>query len=268
MKVSLGSAVVLCLLLLGACSSNKPKEDEGTDVIPASVDAGTDIIPQPAADAPIALAPENGQTSADNSLDGLPPAEAPAESSSATTPAEPAASVPPESGSPSGGSGEESYTVRTGDTLMKIAYEVYGDIFRWKDIYEANKGVIHDPNSVPSGVSLKIEKPETPVVLEKNGERYLIKQGDTLGKISNVLYGTRSRWKELWENNKQLIRNPNKIFAGFYLYYSPGSGDSDEAKQSGANTSQSATASGSAAAPTPASESTPPAATKVENSSK
>jgi hypothetical protein len=25
----------------------------------------------------------------------------------------------------------------------------------------------------------------------------------------------------LWENNRQLIKDPNKIYAGFYLYYQP-----------------------------------------------
>ena len=28
-----------------------------------------------------------------------------------------------------------------------------------------------------------------------------------------------TKWKKLWENNKALIKDPNKIYAGFYLYY-------------------------------------------------
>jgi hypothetical protein len=52
-----------------------------------------------------------------------------------------------------------------------------------------------------------------------NGDKYLIKHGDTLGTISNDLYGTSSKWKKLWKNNRELIKDPNRIFAGFYLYY-------------------------------------------------
>lgn len=104
---------------------------------------------------------------------------------------------------------------------MKIAFETYGDIYRWKGILEANKDKVTDPNHIPAGTSLKVEKPATAVAVEKNGEKYLIKTGDTLGTISKDVYGTQSKWKTLWENNKQLIHNPNKIFAGFFLYYQP-----------------------------------------------
>ena len=102
---------------------------------------------------------------------------------------------------------------------MKIAYVTYGNVYRWKAIYEANRDKISDPNRVPSGVVLKIDKPNEPVNVERNGERYEIRRGDTLGKISNNVYGTPGKWKKLWENNRQLIRDPNKIFAGFSLYY-------------------------------------------------
>jgi hypothetical protein len=47
----------------------------------------------------------------------------------------------------------------------------------------------------------------------------MIKNGETLGTISNSVYQTPKKWKAIWENNKPLIRNPNVIFAGFTLYY-------------------------------------------------
>jgi hypothetical protein len=47
--------------------------------------------------------------------------------------------------------------------------------------------------------------------------------GDTLGKISKRVYGTVERWKEIWKNNEKLIKDPNKIYAGFTLYYVPDS---------------------------------------------
>ena len=33
------------------------------------------------------------------------------------------------------------------------------------------------------------------------------------------LSGGAINWKNIWNNNKPLIRDPNKIFAGFTLYY-------------------------------------------------
>ncbi len=112
------------------------------------------------------------------------------------------------------------YEVKAGDTLMKIAFEQYGDLYRWKEIYHANREAIKDPNSVPPGTMLNLNGAGM-VSIERNGESYLIKRGDTLGVISKDVYGTARKWKKLWENNRQLIKDPNRIYAGFYLYYIP-----------------------------------------------
>lgn len=189
--------VVGISLTLNACSSSKTKEGEDSDVIPPSSDAGTDVIPQPSAENP------GG------------PKDMPEPPGDSSMPPSDSAS----SSSPPGSGVMDSYAVQNGDTLMKIAFETYGDVFRWKEIYDANKERISNPNSIPAGTRLKVEKPAAPISIERNGEKYLIKTGDTLGKISGAVYGTQSKWKKIWENNKQLIHNPNKIFAGFYLYY-------------------------------------------------
>jgi len=119
--------------------------------------------------------------------------------------------------------GGEKYKVKAGDTLMRISWEQYGTLFRWREIYNANKGVVQDPNHIPPGTVLNLSTSgRSPAsAMEHNGDQYLIKSGDTLGTISGKVYGTTEKWKKLWENNKQLIRNPNKIYAGFYLYYVP-----------------------------------------------
>ena len=110
------------------------------------------------------------------------------------------------------------YTVRHGDTLMKISYEAFGNVYRWKEIYEKNKGKIANYNAVPVGTVLTINGVEY-VKIERNGIPYLIRRHDTLTKISKGLYGTPTYWKNLWANNRMLIHDPNKIYAGFTLYY-------------------------------------------------
>lgn len=49
-----------------------------------------------------------------------------------------------------------SYTVQKGDTLEKIAKEVYGDPKRWPSLYEANRGILKSPNHVYPGQVLTI----------------------------------------------------------------------------------------------------------------
>ena len=50
----------------------------------------------------------------------------------------------------------KTYTVQAGDTLGKIAQKVYNDASRWKEIFEANKGTIQNPDLIQVGQELKI----------------------------------------------------------------------------------------------------------------
>lgn len=235
LRVSLVTFMALGALGLTGCSSSKPKESEMTDIVPTSTDAGTDVVPEstPEGTVPSQPAPSpdaNAGTSPAVADAGSPPPANPGEESPqpekkpkrkhrggknafSGVPAAPPQNLGPLS------PGE--YSVQRGDTLMKIAFETYGDVYHWKSILDANRDKIPDPNHIPAGTVLKVDKPQTPVVIEKNGEKYLIQKGDTLGKISSQVYGTPSKWKSIWENNKQLIHDPNKIFAGFSLYYLP-----------------------------------------------
>jgi nucleoid-associated protein YgaU len=55
-----------------------------------------------------------------------------------------------------GGSGGRTYTVKSGDTLSKIAKEVYGDASEWKKIHEANKAKVPNPDLIHPGDELVI----------------------------------------------------------------------------------------------------------------
>jgi nucleoid-associated protein YgaU len=48
------------------------------------------------------------------------------------------------------------YVVKSGDTLSKIAKELYGDGNRWREIFEANKDQIENPNLIRPGWELFI----------------------------------------------------------------------------------------------------------------
>ena len=54
-----------------------------------------------------------------------------------------------------------------------------------------------------------------------DGNPFLIKRGHSLSKISDIVYENWERWPEIRNNNSDLIKNPNKIYAGFTLYYIP-----------------------------------------------
>src|SRR5437868_3697228 len=55
-----------------------------------------------------------------------------------------------------GTAGGNTYTVKSGDTLSKIARERYGDASQWKKIQAANADLIRDPDKIQPGWTLQI----------------------------------------------------------------------------------------------------------------
>jgi nucleoid-associated protein YgaU len=117
-------------------------------------------------------------------------------------------------------SGEKAeYTVKKGETLMMVAFNVYGDYGRWREIQEQNSGI--SSSALRAGMKLKYTRPMNDFSWTPVGDPYLIQRGDSLGTISKDKYGTPAKWKSLFENNRPLIKDPNLIFAGFTIYYLP-----------------------------------------------
>lgn len=52
--------------------------------------------------------------------------------------------------------GEQSYTIEKGDTLSKIAKEHLGSANAWKQIFEANRDVLDDPDRIFPGQVIKL----------------------------------------------------------------------------------------------------------------
>jgi nucleoid-associated protein YgaU len=196
-----------------AFSDEVPVEDAATDEV--ALEEGNVENPEPVADGD---SPPSEEPVADVEAESVPrtdPAVTPTPVAEVTPPVESTVnSVPP----PSSGIASDEYVVATGDTLMKIAFKRYGDVFQWKKIANDNADKLKNPNVLPVGMKIKVE-PSTFAETTADGERYLIKQGDTLGSISGSVYGTPRKWKKIWENNKELIKNPNRIFSGFYISY-------------------------------------------------
>jgi nucleoid-associated protein YgaU len=246
----------LAAMSFAGCSSSTVTDtgEISADELPV-VDAATDQLPdqmdQPMDDATVAEAPASGaeptadalapEAPVDVPLADAPPAEMPASSPSfdappsmnevaAPTEAVAEATPPPAPSAPVSSGGGELYEVQGGDTLMKIAFKVYGDVYQWRRILDANSDRISDPARLVSGTQLKVDN--APDESYYNGyERYLIKSGDTLGVISTDVYGTKQKWKQLWKMNDGLVKDPNRIYAGFFLRYTMTEQDRQESEQ-------------------------------------
>lgn len=52
--------------------------------------------------------------------------------------------------------GPRTYTVKAGDNLSRIAKALLGDANRWKDIFEANRNILKNPDVIRVGQELII----------------------------------------------------------------------------------------------------------------
>lgn len=112
---------------------------------------------------------------------------------------------------------ERRYVVQPGDTLFGIARSL-GDLGRWKEIYELNREAIGpDPGRLKAGTTLVLPRPAA-----RGYNRYTIRPGDTLIEIARRELSAPSRWKEIYELNRETIGpEPGRLKAGLSLKLPP-----------------------------------------------
>ena len=53
-----------------------------------------------------------------------------------------------------------------------------------------------------------------PVATSGSGKTYVVVNGDSLSKIAKREYGDASKWRRIYEANKDLIKDPDLIYPG------------------------------------------------------
>ena len=101
-----------------------------------------------------------------------------------------------------------TYTVQSGDTLSGIAQQQLGDASRWPEIFLLNRGVRH-PDRISPGQVLTLPA-DTPT--QPPARLYIVRRGDTLSGIAQRELGDASRWPEIFERNREVLSNPDRIY--------------------------------------------------------
>jgi nucleoid-associated protein YgaU len=135
---------------------------------------------------------------------------------------------------------ERTYVIKEGDLLATVAKQELGASSRWPEILKLNPGL--EPERLRPGMKIKLpgkaadggSAATPPLAMEgsassskesvaasggagKPGEKYRVRQGDTLKVISKRVYGTKSRWPEIWVANLARLDSPDDLFAGMEL---------------------------------------------------
>ena len=100
---------------------------------------------------------------------------------------------------------EDGIVSLAGDCTNKQAFQkcvlMAGNVEGVKDVYATDLKPYVDPT------------PRT-VPVEAEEEYYVIQSGDSLSKIAKHFYGDANKWTDLFEANKEIILDPDKIFPG------------------------------------------------------
>jgi nucleoid-associated protein YgaU len=107
-----------------------------------------------------------------------------------------------------------SYTVQPGDTLSGIAQQQLGDATRWPEIFVLNRDVVSDPDKIVPGQVLVL--PSGPP-MHPPPRLYTVRRGDSLSRIAQAELNDASRWPEIFDLNRQVITDPDRIFPGQIL---------------------------------------------------
>ncbi|MEK7527772.1 MAG: LysM peptidoglycan-binding domain-containing protein [Patescibacteria group bacterium] len=108
------------------------------------------------------------------------------------------------------------YDVKKGDSLWKIASSVYGDGYKWQLIAKENN--LSDPDQIEVGQKLIVPTltPAQKEVAEiPSGHKVL--RGESLWKIATIYYADGFQWTKIWELNRGVLRDPDKLEIGMMI---------------------------------------------------
>ena len=125
------------------------------------------------------------------------------------------------------------YKVQANDNLFKIARKHYGNGQKWKKIFDANRDIMPDSNSLYVGQALLIpditvEKEANEVILtpvrgklekerSNNVDTHTVKAGDTLYRIAKKYYDDPGVWIKILEANEDTIEDEGSLKEGQVL---------------------------------------------------
>jgi len=142
-----------------------------------------------------------------------------------------------------GPAGNTTYVIKSGDSFAKIAKATYGNarVSTINAIMAANPGV--DPKRLKVNQKINLPaagvmpaapaatkpattkpapggKPTTgPATTQKHvaAGTYTVKKGDDLGKIAMTVYGSKKKWRTIYNANKDVISDPDVVRVGTVL---------------------------------------------------
>lgn len=118
--------------------------------------------------------------------------------------------------------------VKPGDTLMGLAAKHLGSQARWEDLLAANRDKLSSPEALQAGMTLTLPADDagdrkrasdsrSTVASASASRTYTVRSGDTLSQIAQRVLGDKARWRDLYQANRDKLKNPDRLQAGLVL---------------------------------------------------
>lgn len=102
------------------------------------------------------------------------------------------------------------YTCRAGDTFDDLAVRYYGDVAKARLLKQNNEGVTDLSNGLQILVPVRDDSgPSTTA--------HKVEDGENLWSIAKRFYGRGSRWTEIYQANRDLLKSPDSLKVGMTL---------------------------------------------------
>lgn len=137
---------------------------------------------------------------------------------------EPAAPAPSPAAPIEPPAAEREHQVKPGETLSEICLRHYGDVSLSDELARYNG--LGNPNALRAGHRLRLPataelgrpaRTDMPPPEPESRDTYEVRPGDTLTEIAARLLGSSAKWEQLYEANRGVIDDPDRVRAGTVL---------------------------------------------------
>lgn len=104
----------------------------------------------------------------------------------------------------------QTYTCEAGESFQSVAKKLYGDEKRAGLLRRDNEGLTELKAGQELLVAVVDDRPG-------KGASYEVLEGESLWRIAKKVYGAGSRWKEIYDANRDTLGSPDAVRAGVVL---------------------------------------------------
>ena len=112
-------------------------------------------------------------------------------------------------------------TPKYGETPRLIAFKLYGDPLKARDLIKMNPELKHEEQPLDGKIFVFYVIPEVTKIYRKDGIPFNVVKKDWITKISKEIYHDMVKWIDIWKQNVYYVKNPHLIMVGDLLYWYP-----------------------------------------------